>query len=59
MSATSQLAKKDEIQASEVLFKNCWLGGDPMILEDTIVKVEAIAQLSSIFSSCVGEIKNL
>lgn len=59
MSAASQLAKKDEVQSSEVLLKNCWLGDDPIMLEDTIIKMEAITQLSLIFGSCTGELKNL
>lgn len=59
MSAVNQFSKKDEIKSADILFKNCLLGGDPLLSEDAIIKMEAIGQLSTIFGACTGKLKNL
>ncbi len=59
MSATNVLTKKDEVKGSEVMFKNCWLGGDPQMEKDAIIKMAAIGQLAGLFNFCTAELKNL
>ena len=59
MSAVSKISKNDEIKGASTLFDNCWLGGDDNLREDFFLKSAAIKELSSIFGSVTGEIKNL
>lgn len=58
ISAVNKVAKSDELKASEVLLKNCWLGGAPEIKEDAIISLAATTQLSSLMNACIGSIKN-
>ncbi len=59
LSVTAKLAKNDEIKAADVLFKNCWLGGSPLLLEDATLKMTAIGQLNQLTGSVKAELKNL
>lgn len=59
ISMVNKMAKTDEIKASNSMFDNCWLGGDQTMQTDAIVKMSAIAQISKLFQSLEGELKNL
>lgn len=59
MSAVNKVAKTDEVKSSSVMFDNCWLGGDPVLKTDIVVRMAAIRQLSEIFNRVHGELKNL
>lgn len=59
MSAVNKLAKTDEVKSSTTMLENCWLGGDPTIKTDTLVRMAAIKQLGEMFSRVVGSLKNL
>lgn len=59
MSAVNKVAKTDEVKSSSVMFDNCWLGGDPVMKTDTVVRMAAIGRLSEIFNRVHGELKNL
>lgn len=59
MSAVNRVAKADEVKSSSVMFDNCWLGGDPVLKTDIVVRMAAIRQLSEIFNRVHGELKNL
>jgi hypothetical protein len=58
MAAVNKLAKTDEVKSSATLFDNCWLGGDPLVKSDTIVRVAAIGQLAEMFNRVIGTLKN-
>ena len=59
MSAVNQLTKKDEVKSTSVMFENCWLGGDPGMKTDTLVRMAAIKQLGAMFDRVVGTLKNV
>lgn len=59
MSATNKLAKNDEVKSTTTMLENCWLGGDPTIKTDTLVRMAAIKQLGEMFARVVGTLKNL
>jgi hypothetical protein len=59
MAAVNKLAKTDEVRGSSILFDNCWLGGDPLVKSDTIVRMAAIGQLAEMFNRVVGTLKNV
>ena len=49
----------DLIKTGEVLFDNCWLGGDDVFNEDDEVKFSAYVQLNSLFEIKTSTIKKL
>jgi hypothetical protein len=59
MSAVNKTSKNDEVKAAEILFDNCWLGGDPIVKEDAILRMSATAQLKNIMAVKSAELKNL
>lgn len=59
MSAVSAVSKNDELKGSETMFKNCWLGGSPLVQSDAILKMSALGALGSLFATCHSEIKNV
>lgn len=59
ISAVSALSKTDETKGSMVMFDNCWLGGDPVMKSDMLVKMAAIRQLGELFGSVTGSLKNV
>lgn len=59
MSAVTKLSKTDEVKAANILFDNCWLGGDQMIKEDAVLKMSAISQLNKIMTVQTVTLKNL
>lgn len=59
MSAVNSLAKKDEIKSTTILFDNCWLGGEPVMKTDTLVRMGAIRQLGELFNSITSRLKNV
>ncbi|MEG2276676.1 MAG: hypothetical protein RSA53_05505 [Odoribacter sp.] len=58
ISAVTKMAKTDEIKASNVLFDNCWLGGDEMMKEDAIIKMAAIGILNEMMNVGIATLKN-
>lgn len=59
MSAVNKLAKADEVKSTTTMFENCWLGGDPLMKTDTLVRMAAIKQLGVMFDRVVGTLKNV
>lgn len=59
LSAVNKLSKADEIKSSAAMFDNCWLGGDPVVKTDTMVRMAAIKQLGEMFNQSIGTLKNL
>lgn len=59
MSAVNKLAKTDEVKSTTTMFDNCWLGGEPVMKTDTLVRMAAIKQLGEMFNRVVGTLKNL
>lgn len=59
LSAVNKLSKTDEIKSSAAMFDNCWLGGDPVIKTDTMLRMAAIKQLGELFNQAIGTLKNL
>lgn len=59
MSAVTKVTKTDEVKGAEVLYDNCFLGGDTEMREDALLFMAATAQLGRLFNSCLGSLKNL
>lgn len=59
MSAVSAVSKQDELKGADTMFKNCWLGGSPMVQNDAILKTSALGALGGLFATCHTEIKNV
>lgn len=59
MSAVSAVSKQDELKGADTMFKNCWLGGSPLVQNDAILKTSALGALGSLFATCHTEIKNV
>lgn len=59
MSAVSAVSKNDDIKGADTMFKNCWLGGSPLVTDDAILKMSAIGALGKLFATCHSEIKNV
>ena len=59
MSAVSAVSRQDELKGAEVMFKNCWLGGSPLVQNDAILKTSALGALGELFATCHTELKNL
>lgn len=59
MSAVNKLSKTDEVKSTTTMFENCWLGGDPLMKTDTLVRMAAIKQLGVMFDRVVGTLKNV
>jgi hypothetical protein len=59
LSVVNKLGKSDEVKAANVLFENCWLGGDPALKDEAILKMAAIARLNGLMNVRATEIKNL
>lgn len=59
MSAVTKVGRSDEVKGAEVLYDNCFLGGDTEIREDAPLFMAASAQLGSMLTSCLGSLKNL
>lgn len=59
MSAVSAVSKQDELKGADTMFKNCWLGGSPLVQNDAILKTSALGALGGMFATCHTEIKNL
>lgn len=59
MSAVTKVGKSDEVKGAEVLYDNCFLGGDAEIREDALLFMAASAQLGNMLTSCLGSLKNL
>lgn len=59
MSAVNKIAKTDEIKSTTIMFDNCWLGGEPVMKTDTLVRIAAIKQLGEMFNRVMGTLKNL
>lgn len=59
MSAVSAVSRQDELKGAEVMFKNCWLGGSPLVQSDAILKTSALGALGNLFATCHTELKNL
>ena len=59
MSAVTKVGKSDEVKGAQVLYDNCFLGGDAEIREDALLFMAASAQLGNMLTSCLGSLKNL
>lgn len=59
MSAVSAVSRQNELEGAEVMFKNCWLGGSPLVQNDAILKTSALGALGELFATCHTELKNL
>lgn len=59
MDAVSAVSKNSEIKGANTMFKNCWLGGSPLLQSDAILKTSALGSLGKLFANSHAEIKNL
>ena len=59
VTAVTKLAKTDEVKSANILFDNCWLGGDDLIKDEATLKLQAISQLEQMTKECKASIKNL
>lgn len=58
-SSVNKISKTDEVRAAGILFDNCWLGGDNIIRDDSVLRMSATAQLKNIMAVKSAELKNL
>ncbi len=47
------------IQQGNILFENCWLGGDEAITTDDEARMGAIAQLANLFKPRIASLKKI
>ena len=59
ISAASKFMTDDPLKGAEILFENCFLGGDSLFKDDDEIKMSAMTGLSSLFKVRTAEIKNL
>ena len=60
MDAVNTVSKNSsELKGADTMFKNCWLGGSPMVQSDAILKTSALGSLGNMFANCHAELKNL
>lgn len=59
LSAVAAVANDDPMMAVEILFKNCYLGGDPEIENVLENKMSVAAQIRQIFKVRVARIKEV
>ncbi len=57
--ASSKYIESDPIKASEIVFLNCWLGGDEAIKENDEAKMSAMQKVSSLFKVRQAKLKKL
>tara|TARA_Y100000782_G_scaffold111876_1_gene140908 strand:- start:5291 stop:5620 length:330 start_codon:yes stop_codon:yes gene_type:complete len=57
--AAGKFAETDPIKAGEIIFSNCWLGGDERIKEDDEAKIAAIKAVGQLFKAKVAQVKKL
>lgn len=56
---SSKYIESDPIKAGEVVFTNCWLGGDDIIKDNDEAKMSAMQQVSSLFKVRQATLKKL
>lgn len=59
LAATTTIAQKDGYKGMSVMFDNCWLGGDPIIKEDAVIRLAAMQKLDVLVTSASATLKNL
>lgn len=59
LSAATAVEQTDSMLAGEILFDNCFLGGDPEVKEITNVKISCIVALKGMVKIRIGEIKEV
>ena len=57
--ASSKYLESDPIKAGEIVFNQCWLGGDAEIQENDEVKMSAMQKVSSLFKVRQASLKKL
>lgn len=58
ISAVTRTSQADEVKAANVLFDNCWLGGDAMMQEDAVIRMAAIGKLQELMNVSLVTLKN-
>lgn len=59
LSAAAKFAESDPIKSGNILFENCWLGGDEIIKTNDEAKLSAIQALGTVFKVRTATIKKL
>jgi hypothetical protein len=59
LSAVNQISKTDEVEAMDVLYKNCLIGGSEEVENDVALKMAATTQLSGLIGQASASLKNL
>ena len=59
ISAANRFSDTDPLQAGQILFENCFLGGDPEISQNQEAKMSAMTAISQLFKIRKAEIKNV
>lgn len=57
LTVITQMMTKNQIGGAQYLFKNCWLGGDKQIVEDTELFLSAMGVIDSLFELKEATIK--
>lgn len=59
ISAAAKFSESDPIKSGNILFENCWLGGDELVKSDDEARLSAIQALGQIFKVRTAAIKKL
>lgn len=59
ISASSRFANDNPVKSGEILFENCWLGGDQEIKDNDELKLTAITKINELFKVREADIKKL
>lgn len=59
ISAASRFMDSDPVRGGQVVFENCWLGGDPVMKTDDEVKFATLLQVNRLFRILETEVKKM
>lgn len=59
ISAASRFMESDPVRGGQVVFENCWLGGDPLMKTDDEVTFATLLQVNRLFRILETEVKKM
>lgn len=59
ISAAEQFVESEPIKAGNIMFNNCWLGGDDQVKENDECRISAIKVIGSLFKVRTATLKKL
>lgn len=59
LKAMEKVGQKDEIEAAEIMVKNCWIGGSEVMKTDGYLFLKMVEQLAELTGESHARLKNL